>query len=182
MLVETAAETTDVTDDVEYVAATTDGNEAISTSPILFVPAGNAVEIVTAPVLHAVTLPFNVERVLSVAAPVGKLMVPETLVMFHVPLCVAATVPSTVIEPALSLIGIADVKGFACDANVTFGKVRTSTSPMLLVPAGKAVEIVTAPVLQAVTLPLSVERVLSVAAPVGNETVPVMFVRFHVPD
>ena len=47
ILVETAAETTDVTDDVEYVAATTDGSDAISTSPMLLLPAGNAVETVT---------------------------------------------------------------------------------------------------------------------------------------
>jgi hypothetical protein len=55
-------------------------------APILFDPAGNAAEIVTAPVLHAVTLPLSVESVASVDAPVGRLTVPETFVMFHVPL------------------------------------------------------------------------------------------------
>ena len=63
------------------------------------------------------------DRVVSVAAPVGKLIVPEMLVMFHVPDCVAATVPltgcvagkldtatvpSTVILPPSSLTGIED--------------------------------------------------------------------------
>jgi len=64
---------------------------------------------------------------------------------------VAAIVPSTVIDPALSEIGIAEVNGLTCDASVTLGSVKTSTSPMLFVPAGSAVLIVTAPVLQAVT-------------------------------
>ena len=113
MLVLTAAETTLVTDDVEYVAATTAGKLAMSTSPMLLFPTGNAVDIVTAPVLQVVTLPFKVESVDSVAAPVGNETVPVTLAMFHVPDCVAATVPSTVIDPALSEIGMAVVNGLA---------------------------------------------------------------------
>ena len=39
---------------------------AMLTAPMVFVPAGSAAEIVTAPVLQAVTLPFRVERVASV--------------------------------------------------------------------------------------------------------------------
>ena len=45
----------------------------------------------TAPVLQAVTLPSRVESVDSVAAPVGRLTVPEMFVMFQVPACVACT-------------------------------------------------------------------------------------------
>src|SRR4026208_1251778 len=48
------------------------------------------------------------------------------------------------------------------------GTVKTSTSPMLLVPAGRAEEITVAPVLTAVTFPFRLERVDSVPAREGS--------------
>ena len=50
---------------------------------------------------------ISVDWFAAVAAPVGRLMVPLMLLIFQVPLCVAATVPSTVRDPPLSVTGIA---------------------------------------------------------------------------
>ena len=47
-------------------------NPVFEIAPIVFAPVGNDVEIVTAPVLTAVTLPFKDARVVSVLAPVGN--------------------------------------------------------------------------------------------------------------
>lgn len=90
-----AAATTDVTAELEYVAATDAGCE----------------EIVTAPVLQAVILPLIDDKVVSVAAPDGNAL--ELTVTVHVPDCEAATVPSTVRLAPLSETGTAEVKGFA---------------------------------------------------------------------
>ena len=80
----------------------------------------------------------------------GRLTVPETLVTFHAPDWVAATVPSTVRLPPLSSTDTTPVESLAsvtrsAAASVPppvvdsgAGTLSTSTSPMLLVPAGMA--------------------------------------------
>ena len=46
-------------------------------------------------------IPALLGRFAEVEAPVGSDIVPVTLVMFHVPDCVAATVPLTVVVPEI---------------------------------------------------------------------------------